>query len=93
MLFVILLLTGCQPDTQAVSTEVLASPEFQAAVDAAVAQRLLANEVTPQLKGDVVALQEMAKCLSDVKGTRHWRVTPDSSAVRNCGRLGLVEHQ
>jgi hypothetical protein len=91
MLFLVMLLTACQPDTQAVSAEILAAPEFQAAVDAAAAKREAESTPPQEENKDVGSIMAMAECLTKIRKSPYSETTDHTSrkSLRRCGRIGV----
>ncbi len=92
MLALFLLLTGCQPAADAISARIIASPDFEAAVSAAVAKKMAETKGDNASGGDMTAMKGMAKCLANVKkaysGASHFA---GRKSVKQCGRIGLGE--
>ena len=92
MLFLVMLLTACQPDPQAVSAEILASPEFQAAVDAAVAKKMAESAKSGENSDDVTLLKQWAGCMSSIRISRskvEWWGRSLEKAFKKCAVPGL----
>jgi hypothetical protein len=92
MLALFLFMFGCQPDP----ADVVASPEFEAAVSAAVAKKMAEGGSAASTGEDMKTMKTMngmAKCLANVKKSsslKHLRGSPpDRKDIQRCGRIGL----
>jgi hypothetical protein len=89
MLALFLFMIGCQPDP----ADVVASPEFEAAVSSAVAKKMAEGGSAASTGEDMKTMNGMAKCLANVKKSsslKHLRGSPpDRKDIQRCGRIGL----
>jgi hypothetical protein len=90
MIALFMILTGCQPAADVLTTKIIESPQFQVAVNQAVARKMEEASQGADSASDLRALKGMAKCLSNVKKPyRGVEMMAGRKSVKKCGRIGL----